>query len=113
MVSFLALVIIIFGSFVGATGTLIIKKGTNNLSFRKLFFSTDLWLGLFLYAFSTIFYLIVLKMEQLSIVYPLASITYIWTTIFSVKYLGEKMNKWKYVSLLGIVIGITLIGIGS
>jgi len=113
VVNFLALAIIFVGSFIGAVGTAVIKKGTNKYSFSKLLFSIELWNGLSLYVFSTLFYLVVLSMEQLSVVYPLVSLTYVWTTIFSVKYLGEKMNKWKYFALMGIVFGIILIGVGS
>jgi len=91
----------------------VMKNGTNKYTFKKLLFSIDFWDGLFLYIIATVFYLIVLSMEQLSVVYPLVSLTYIWTTILSVKYLGEKMNKWKYFSLTGIIMGIVLIGIGS
>ena len=101
------------GSFVGATGTLVVKKAINRSNFKELFLGIDLWLGLFLYGVATLFYLIILNMEQLSIIYPLVSITYVWTTILSIKYLGEKMNKWKYLALTGIIIGIILIGIGS
>ncbi|MBT6774711.1 hypothetical protein HOA91_05070 [Candidatus Woesearchaeota archaeon] len=113
MVNLLALAIIFVGSFIGATGTAVMKNGTNKYTFKKLLFSIDFWDGLFLYIIATVFYLIVLSMEQLSVVYPLVSLTYIWTTILSVKYLGEKMNKWKYFSLTGIIMGIVLIGIGS
>jgi drug/metabolite transporter (DMT)-like permease len=113
MINIFAVLIIFISSFVGATGTLVIKKAINRHNFRKLFFGADLWLGLFLYGIATLFYLLVLNMEQLSIVYPLVSLTYLWTTIFSVKYLGEKMNKWKYFALVAIILGIILIGVGS
>jgi len=113
MINIFAVLIVLVSSFVGATGTLVIKKATNKYNFKKLFLGTDLWLGLFLYGIATVLYLIVLKMEQLTVIYPLISLTYIWTTIFSVKYLGEKMNKWKYFALVGIILGIILIGIGS
>lgn len=113
MVSFVPLLLVLIGAFIGAIGNLVIKKGTNRYSFAKLFGSSLLWGGLFLYGLSVIFYVVALRQEELSVVYPLVSTTYLWTTFFSVKYLRERMNKWKWIGLLGIILGVTLIGIGS
>ena len=113
MVSFISVLLILVGSVIGSYGTLIVKKGTNQHTFRSLLTSWQLWFGLFLYAVSVIFYVFVLRVEELSVVYPLVSMSYIWTTLFSVKYLDENMNQWKWIGLSGIILGIVLIGIGS
>ena len=113
MLNFLAVALVLVGSFIGAIGTLLIKKGTGKHSLQKFLFSSQLWIGLVLYAISVIFYVLALWGEELSIIYPLVSTTYIWTTLFSVKSLAEKMNKWKWLALMGIILGIVLIGLGS
>ena len=113
MVNYLAILLILVCSFIGAVGTSVIKKGTNKTAFFKLIFSFDIWVGLSLYALSLVFYMVALRQEHLSVLYPLVSTAYIWTTLFAVKYLGEKMNKFKWMALIGIVIGIILIGLGS
>jgi len=113
MINSLAIILVVFGTVVGSCGTLLFKRGVDKLRFRDLFFSRYLWGGLVLYGFSMIFYIIALRMGELSVVYPFASTAYIWTTLFSVMFLGEKMNKWKLVSLVGIIIGVVLIGVGS
>ena len=113
MVNFMSVLLILVGSVIGSYGTLIVKKGTNQHAFRSLLTSWQLWFGLFLYGLAVIFYVFALRAEELSVVYPLVSISYIWTTLFSVKLLGEKMNQWKWIGLLGIILGIVLIGIGS
>ncbi len=113
MVSVLALVLVIVGSVIGSYGTFVLKKGANLHTFWEIFRTKYFWWGLILNGISMPFYVVALRLEQLSFVYPLVSISYIWTTLFSVKYLGEKMDKWKYIALVGVIFGIVLIGIGS
>tara|TARA_Y100000310_G_scaffold312525_1_gene359911 strand:- start:1157 stop:1498 length:342 start_codon:yes stop_codon:yes gene_type:complete len=113
MINSSSVILILIGTFIGAIGTLLIKKGNDKLSFSKFVRSKYFLIGIPLYGVSTVCYVLALRMEQLSIIYPLASMTYLWTTLFSVKYLGEKMNKWKYFGLSGIILGVVLIGAGS
>ena len=47
MVNLLALAIIFVGSFIGATGTAVMKNGTTKYTFKRLLFSIDFWDGLF------------------------------------------------------------------
>jgi len=113
MVNFLAIGLMLVGTLIVSFGALMIKKGANRFSLREMIFSLYFWIGLSLYVLSTFFYILALRMEELSFVYPFASVSFIWITILSVKFLGEKMNKWKWYGLIGIIIGIVLIGIGS
>ena len=113
MVNMLAVLLVVIGSWAGSYGTFILKKGANLHTFWEIFKTKYFWWGVFLNAISIPFYIIALRLEHLSFIYPLVSVNYIWTTWFSVKYLGEKMDRWKYLSLVGIIIGMALIGIGS
>lgn len=113
MVSLLSVAFILVSSFIGALGSTIIKKGTGLFSFFSLLKTRYFLGGLFLYGLSIIFYLLALQREELSVIYPLASITYIWITFFSVKLLDEKMGWIKWTGLTGIIIGIVFIGLGS
>ncbi|MBI4983182.1 multidrug transporter [Candidatus Woesearchaeota archaeon] len=113
MVKYLALLLVLIATLIGAVGALTLKKATSNHTFREMLFNSKVWVGFFLYGLSTIFYILALRMEQLSVVYPLVSLSYLWTTSLSIKFLGEKMNVWKYLALGGIIVGVTLIGVGS
>ncbi len=113
MIKVMAVMLVLLGSFIGAIGTLVIKKGTNAHSFFRLFTSFYLWLGLGLYGGATILYILALRQENLSVLYPLVSTTYLWATFFSVKFLGERMNRWKWMGLAGIIVGVVLVSIGS
>ena len=116
MVSFFVLSLVLIGALVGSVGTILIKQATKSshkFSLLKVVKSYSAWAGFSLYGISTIFYIFALRKEQLSIVYPLVATSYLWTTLFSIKYLGEKMNSKKWIGLMGIILGVILIGIGG
>ncbi len=113
MINSFSVGLVLAGSFLGAVGTLIVKKSANAFSWRELPRSKYLWGGLFLYGASFLLYAVALRREELSVLYPLVSTTFLWTTLLSVKFLGERMNRWKWLGLTGIVIGVALIGVGS
>ncbi|MBU0470638.1 MAG: EamA family transporter [Nanoarchaeota archaeon] len=113
MVSVISLSLIVLGTFIGACATFIIKKATDKYQLKKLLLSSSLWGGLFIYVLSVLLYIYVLRTEELSVVYPLVATSYIWTTFFSVRFLGEKMDNWKWAALIGIILGIVFIGLGS
>jgi len=54
-----------------------------------------------------------LKGGDLSILYPFVSVTYVWVALLSVRFLGEKMNKFKWIGIAMIILGVSFIGIGS
>jgi len=113
MVNLLSIGLVLVGTVLGAMGALILKKGTNKYRLRKMLFTRYFWGGGLLYGISTLLYMFALRGEHLTVLYPLVSTTYLWTTIFGVKFLGEKMNKWKYIGLAGIIIGVIMIGLGG
>ncbi len=112
MIQFSSLLLMLLGSFIGALGLFLFKKASS-ASLWRLLKEKYFWIGVFLNGLSVLLYFVVLRTEQLSVVYPFASLTYLWTTWFSVKYLQEKMNSWKWIGLVGIMIGVSLIGLGS
>ena len=113
MIGALSLLLMAIGVLTGALAVALLKKGAVKYSFRQLFFRRIFWEGVVLFGLSLITYVVVLQREELSVVYPLSSISYLITTMLSVKYLGEKMTPWKWMALFGVMAGVTLIAIGS
>ncbi len=114
-----AIGVVMVGSVIGAFGAFFLKKGSGYLhrELLKNFFliikNHYLMLGILCYAIGTFIFIPALKYGELSVLYPFVAMVYIWTTILSIKFLNEKMNKWKYLGILFIIIGVSLIGIGS
>ena len=69
--------------------------------------------GFLLYGVSTVLFILALRGGELSILYPTVATVYAWIALFSIKFLNEKMNKWKILGIALIIIGVTLIGLGS
>jgi undecaprenyl phosphate-alpha-L-ara4N flippase subunit ArnE len=109
----LSIVLVLFGAIVNASAAFFVKKGIDHFPLLKLYKSNFFLFGFFLYLSSIFIYLVALRGGELSVLYPLVSTTYIWSMFFSVRYLDEKMNKWKWRALIGIIIGVIFIGFGS
>ena len=110
-----SIVLITVACIIGAYGGILLKKGADSLKlrFKALMKNKYLIGGFILYGLSTIAYIIGLKGGELSILYPLVSTTYIWISLFSQKLLGERMNKYKWFGILLILVGVSLMGVGS
>ena len=110
-----AIGLVILGTLVGAFGPILLKKASAKSlsSIRSLATNHYLFGGVILYALGTTIFIPALKGGDLSILYPFVAVTYIWISLLSVKYLGEKMNKFKWIGIALIILGVTFIGIGS
>ena len=111
----LAIIITVFATFMGAIGSLLLKIGSAKFRFniKALVTNYALILGLGLYGLASILFIIALKYGDLSYLYPFISLSYVWACLLSIKYLNEKMNTWKWFSILLIIAGVSLIGFGS
>ncbi len=109
MINLIAVIMMLMATIIGAFGAVFLKKGSK----RILSFNFHLLFGVFLYALSVLIYLIALKKEKLSVLYPIVSVGYVWISFFSKWFLGEKMNKWKWLGIFLIIFGVVLIGFGS
>jgi len=109
------ILIVMFATVIGALGALLFKKASSTISIspRKLFHNHYLREGILMYAISTVIFIPALKAGELSVLYPFVALTYVWVSLLSIKYLGEKMNKMKWFGILFILIGVSLIGIGA
>ncbi|MEK6920915.1 MAG: EamA family transporter [Nanoarchaeota archaeon] len=107
--------LVIVATFIGAFGALFLKYGAEKLTRKNkfTFINSRLVIGVFLYGLSSVFFLIALKNGELSVLYPLTSLSYVWISLLSIKMLGEKMNFYKWLGITAILLGVSLIGFGS
>ncbi|MBI2558561.1 EamA family transporter [Candidatus Woesearchaeota archaeon] len=110
-----AIGLVITATLIGAFGPILLKKASAKKLSRINSLATNypLFGGVALYAIGTILFIPALKGGDLSVLYPFVALTYIWVSLLSVKFLGEKMNKLKWFGIVFIIVGVTLIGIGS
>jgi len=111
----LSITLVNIGNIFGALGSMYIKKGADKfkLSVRSIIRNKEIILGLVLYGIATIIFIPALKFAELSIVFPFVALTYVWIIFFSIKFLKEKMNSYKWIGIILIIIGVIFIGLGS
>ena len=112
---FWAVGLVILATLVGAFGPILLKKASAKSlsSIRALTTNYHLFGGVALYAMGTLLFIPALRGGELSVLYPFVALTYIWVSFLSVKFLGEKMSRLKWVGIALIIIGVSFIGIGS
>ena len=113
MVSKIAILIVFIGSILSAIGALLLKKSSLNLSIKAIFKNKHLIMGLFFYSILTILFIYALKLEKLSLLFPLASITYIWVILLSSLILKEHITKFRMAGIFLIIMGIVIMGFNA
>jgi uncharacterized membrane protein len=110
-----AVIVVLLSQVLAALGAFFLKKGSNNLhrNIKSFIFNKFLLFGLIIYAISAAMFIPALKYGELSVLYPLVSTTYIWATLLSVVYLKEKLNKFKIIGFIFIMLGVALIGFSA
>ncbi len=115
MISVAAISLVVLGTLIGSFGALFLKIGSSDFGFdlKKIMRNKYLVFGVILYAVSTVPFIMALKMEELSVLYPVVSITYIWVIILSLRFLKERMNLYKWMGIITIILGVVLIGLAK
>jgi undecaprenyl phosphate-alpha-L-ara4N flippase subunit ArnE len=77
------------------------------------FVNWRLALGVTLFLGSSVFYALGIKGGQLSVLYPMVSLGYIWTLLWARLFFKEALTKQKFLGLGLILVGVCLVGMGS
>jgi multidrug transporter EmrE-like cation transporter len=110
----LAIVAVALATLLTATGQFLFKLGTANLvPGWDLIYNWPLIAGFAIYGVSAAILIIALKYGELSVLYPIIALSFVWVNIISFEFLGEAMNTFKWVGVSMIIIGVSCIGFGS
>ncbi len=101
----------VFCTVLGAAGALFLKKGGDNFSFNLLILVKNYYIiiGLAFYVIASILFVYALKFGELSMIYPLTSLSYVWVTILSKRVLNEPVTRAKWIGISLIIFGVVLI----
>lgn len=75
-----------------------------------LFTNLTLLGGYCLYGLSTLLLILALRDGQLSLLYPVIALTYVWVTVLSVALFQETINIFKLTGIATIVVGVVVLG---
>lgn len=101
------------GSFIGSIGAVGLKAGATGLelNLRSLLRNWKLAAGLSLYLVSTVFFVKGISHGEISVLFPLVSLGYVWTTLWSKLFFGESMTRAKLTGLALILAGCALLNL--
>ena len=91
------------------------KVGMTHFSPQPMALLTNVPLiaGYALYGINTLMLVLALKDGELSMLYPIIALTYVWVTLLSYFVLAEPPNVWKNVGITTIVIGVAVLERGG
>jgi multidrug transporter EmrE-like cation transporter len=102
-------------SFIGSLGAVGLKGGAKNLKLTipALAKNWKLHAGIAGYLLSSVFFMLGLKHGDLSVLYPMVSVGYIWTMLWAKLFFGEPLTQAKCGALALILVGVGLLGLGN
>lgn len=108
-------------TLIGAAAQVLIKTGAGSLGANPSLVQTaigilttlPLFIGYSMYGVSMVLLVLALKDGELSAVYPVFALTFVWVTILSITVFHEKLNSWKIAGIVMIVFGVATLGRGK
>ena len=108
-------------TLIGAAAQVLIKSGANDLgpydsilsTIRGILNNYSLLAGYSLYGISTVLLVLALRHSELSLLYPVIALTYVWVTILAKVVFHEQFNRFKIAGVVVIVAGVALLGRGA
>ena len=116
-----SILLVVCCTIIGAAAQVLIKKGAGAMAPNStmaqtalaMFLNPSLFAGYTMYGASTVLLVLALRHGQLSLLYPMFAMTYVWVTILSVVVFHESMNAFKLAGIAIIVGGIAVLGKGQ
>ena len=102
--------LVVFATIIGSFGSLYLKKASKNFNFSfNGIFNFELIFGIFIYFLATLIFIAALRKGELNVLYPVTSLSYVWVSLLSVKFLKEKINRFKVGGIFLIILGVIAI----
>jgi len=88
------------------------KAGMEQFRLEPIALITNLPLiaGYVLYGINTVMLVMALREGELSVLYPIIALTYVWVTLASYIRLHEPPNVYKNIGVTTIILGVIIIG---
>jgi multidrug transporter EmrE-like cation transporter len=109
-----SVLLVLVASLIGSFGAVFLKLGAAPMrdGFRHIF-NLKLVAGIALFVGSSVPFVLGLRRGELSVLYPMVSLGYVWTLFWSKLFFNEPITKAKVGALAMILAGIVCIGAGG
>lgn len=110
-----SMLLVLLASFIGSFGAVFLKSGAGRLhrQIRTLILNWRLALGVAMFLLSSFFFVLGLRRGELTILYPMVSLGYIWTLFWSRLFFGEPFTRNKFIGIGLILVGIVFLNFGN
>src|SRR5262249_39125290 len=101
--------------FFGSFGAAFLKSGASRLKMDVVSIATNwrLVAGIVSYLISSVFFVRGISVGELSVLYPMVALGYMWTILWSRLFFGEPFTWGKLGGLALIFIGLACLGLGA
>ena len=69
--------------------------------------------GFFFHGCNALLLILALRDGELSILWPVYALSYVWVALLSMHFFGDHMNGWKGIGIALIIVGVGLLGRAS
>lgn len=111
--SVLTIILVLVSGFYGALAPIYLKKGLNQLDIFSIKTYKNIIIGVFIFGTGLLPLIIALRYADLSVLYPLTALSYVWTALYSAYFLKENINRYTWMGIAFTMGGVFLIGISA
>ena len=114
-----SLILVSLCTVLGAAAQILMKKGADpNIhgmlpTVIRIFTNINMFIGYSLYGISAILLVLALRKGQLSLLYPVIALTFVWVAILSMLIFHETLSPMRIAGIATIVFGVGLLGFGQ
>jgi multidrug transporter EmrE-like cation transporter len=108
-----SIVLVLTSAFIGSFGAVFLKLGAEYMrpGIKGIISNWRLALGIGLYLLSSVFFVMGVAQGELTILYPMVSLGYIWTLLWAYLFFKEPFSRSKVLGLVLIIAGVACINI--
>jgi drug/metabolite transporter (DMT)-like permease len=105
--------LVLVSSFIGSFGAVYLKLGAEHMQpgIKGIISNWRLGLGIALFLLSSVFFVMGVAQGELTILYPMVSLGYIWTLLWAYIFFKEPFNRSKVLGLILIIGGVAVINL--
>jgi multidrug transporter EmrE-like cation transporter len=109
------MLLVFLAAFLGSFGAVFLKAGAGRLhrQITTLLFNWRLALGVAFYVLSSFFFVLGVREGELTILYPMVSLGYVWTLVWSRLFFREAITRNKFLGIGLVLAGVVLLNLGN
>ncbi|MDZ7637662.1 MAG: EamA family transporter [Bryobacterales bacterium] len=109
-----SVLLVLVASFIGSFGAVLLKAGSMRVKrgLRDMVLNPRILLGCVTYVLSSFFFILAIRQGELSILYPMVALSYVWTMLWAKIFFDEPFTRNKFAGIALILTGVALLNVG-